>query len=361
MKTLYITSVEPYSGKSAVCLALGKKLQDDGYRIGYLKPMSTQPWRTAEGKLVDQDADFVQRTLQLEEDSATLSPVIVTPTSLRARLSGASQENLVDTIQAALKTIQKDKDIVLLEGGASLREGYAIGLSNISIAEELAAPVVVIIKYSDDMQTIDDAIAAQFRLGEQLMCVILNQVPDEVVDTVNTTILPFLEQQGINVFGVLPKRPRLSAISVGRLVEELNAEILTRNINPDSLIESFSVGAMTIEAALSRFRQQRNKAVITGGDRADIQLAALETSTVALILTGNLHPSPLVIQQAESLKTPILLVKRNTMETVDVIETIIGKTRLGEPEKLEEFMQLMDDRQVFKSIFDALGLAKAEK
>ena len=60
-----------------------------------------------------------------------------------------------------------------------------------------------------------------------------------------------------------------------------------------------TVGAMTADAALSRFRRSSNKAVITGGDRTDIQLAALETSTTCLILTGNLRPSPLVIKQAE--------------------------------------------------------------
>ena len=36
------------------------------------------------------------------------------------------------------------------------------------------------------------------------------------------------------------------------------------------------VGAMSVESALSYFRRKPNKAVITGGDRADIQLAALE-------------------------------------------------------------------------------------
>ena len=43
MKALYVTSVEPYAGKTAVCLALGKLLQEDGLSVGYLKPLSNQP------------------------------------------------------------------------------------------------------------------------------------------------------------------------------------------------------------------------------------------------------------------------------------------------------------------------------
>ena len=45
MKSLYVTSVERYSGKTATCLALGIRLQADGYEVGYLKPVSYQPWR----------------------------------------------------------------------------------------------------------------------------------------------------------------------------------------------------------------------------------------------------------------------------------------------------------------------------
>ena len=130
---------------------------------------------------------------------------------------------------------------------------------------------------------------------------------------------------------------------MGELIDLLDAEVLTKTVDPDALAETLTVGAMTAEAALSRFRRYQNKAVITGGDRTDIQLAALETSTVVLILTGNLHPSPLIIQQAETLKVPILLVNQNTMETIELVERSLGKTRLAQPEKMETFLNLMTE------------------
>src|SRR3972149_9897398 len=101
MRALYITSVEPYSGKTAVCLALGKQLQAGGWRVGYLKPMSTQPWRTPEGKLGDEDSAFVQSALGLEPASLVHSPVIVTPEGLRQRLEVEQPEDLLPRVQAA--------------------------------------------------------------------------------------------------------------------------------------------------------------------------------------------------------------------------------------------------------------------
>jgi len=245
---------------------------------------------------------------------------------------------------------------LLLEGGGSLREGYAMGLSNIRLAESLDAPVLLLVRCHREMQVVDDALAAKHRLGDQLLGVVFNYVPEEMQEFLDQVARPSLEVRGIRVFGSLPRRPRLSALSLGELRELLGAQVISKGFDPDSLIETFTVGAMTAEAALSRFRRQRNKAVITGGDRADIQLAALETSTVALILTGNLQPSPMVVQQAESLEIPILLVASNTMEAVERIEQVYSRTRLGQPEKLEAFMSLMREHVDSERLFAALGL-----
>jgi len=231
-----------------------------------------------------------------------------------------------------------------------------MGLSNLSVAEDLGAPALVIVPFRGDMNLIDDILAARFRLGKQLLGVLINQVPESNRSFVDEYALPYFQAKGISVIGVLPNVPRLSALSVGELVELLSAEVLTEGLDPDALAETITVGAMTADAALSRFRRYKNKAVITGGDRTDIQLAALETSTVVLILTGNLRPSPLIIQQAESLGVPILLVNENTMETIEIIERSIGKTRLGQPEKMKTFLNLIAENADVASIYKELGL-----
>jgi len=356
MKALYITSIEPHAGKTAVCLALGCQFQEDGYSVGYLKPVSTQPWRTEDGRLADEDAFFVHTSLGLPGDPIEAAPVIVTRQALRSRLKGDGEEDLMARIEAAAAKAGEGKDVLLLEGGASLREGYAMGLSNLQVAGELGAPAIVIVPYRGEMCLVDDALTARFRLGDQLMGILINRVPAEDGEFIQEYARPYLEAKGIPVLGALPSMPRLSALSVGELAELLDAEVLTKNMDSDALAETLTVGAMTAEAALKRFRRYQKKAVITGGDRTDIQLAALETSTVVLILTGNLRPSPLIIKQAEALNVPILLVKDNTMETVNRIEQAHGKTRLGQPEKLETFIRLVKENVRLEAIYKALGL-----
>lgn len=138
----------------------------------------------------------------------------------------------------------------------------------------------------------------KLRLGEQLIGILVYRVPSDQIEFIQQEAIPYLRNHGVEVFGVLPEVRSLAVLLVSEIIDVLDAEVLTDNYNPDTLIETLTIGAMTAEVALRRFRQQVKKAVITGGDRTDIQLAALETSTSCLILTGNLRPSPLVIKEA---------------------------------------------------------------
>lgn len=357
MKSLYITSVEPYSGKTATCLALGRRLQAEGYNVGYFKPLSLHPWRTGD-RVADEDAAFVREVLGLSEEPWELSPVVVTPGFLREQLQ-RDETDLMAVVQAACEKVAcAERDVLLLEGGGSLREGYAVGLPTPEVARVFGSAALAIVRYTDAVRVVDDALAAHTRLGELLCGVLINCVPQDAMPFVRDTAVPYLERQGITVLGVLPEVRSLQALTVAELIEVLEAEVLTEHYDPEALIETFTVGAMTAEAALHMFRKQTNKTVITGGDRTDIQLAALETSTTCLVLTGNLQPSPLIVKQADEFGVAVLLVHPSTLATVEAIERVFGKTRLGQRAKLERFEALLAEHVSLERIYETLGLAQ---
>jgi hypothetical protein len=245
---------------------------------------------------------------------------------------------------------------LLLEGGASLREGYVLDMSTVNVAHALDTQVLVVAKYREEIRLLDDVVASKSRLGDAMCGVLINRAPQEARTFLHDYAIPFLEQKDIPVLGIVPDDRSLSALSVGEIVPLIDAEVLTRYLRQAALVENMTVGAMTADAALSRFRRYSNKAVITGGDRTDIQLAALETSTTCLILTGNLRPSPLVIKQAEEFGVAVLLTRLNTMECIDKIENVFGKTRLGQTNKLKQFQTLLEDHLDFRQLYQILGL-----
>jgi hypothetical protein len=263
---------------------------------------------------------------------------------------------LMERVKTAYEAIAGKVDLLLLEGGASLREGYSVGLPTPAVAEALDSLVLVVVKFRGEIRLMDDILASQKRLGSTLGGVLINHVPPEASGFVTQAAVPFLEQRGLRVFGVLPDTPGLAAMTVAELIELLNAEVLTAHTNTLAMVENLTVGAMTAETALSRFRKQGNKAVITGGDRTDIQLAALETSTACLILTGNLRPSPLILRQAEEFDVTVMLVRSNTMETIETIERVYGKTRLGQETKLRQYQALLAQHFDFARLTQMLKL-----
>jgi BioD-like phosphotransacetylase family protein len=206
------------------------------------------------------------------------------------------------------------------------------------------------------MCVLDDALAAKRRLEDHLLGVVINSVPREDMDYITNRVKPYLESQGVKVYGVLPYDQYLRALSVGEVIDALNAKVLTGSHLRERLIEHMSVGAMSVEAALPRFRRQLNKAVFTGGDRTDIQAAALETSTTCLVLTGNLQPTSTILKRAEELGVAVLLVPDNTLETVEKVEGIFGRTSLGQPEKLSRFQAMLAEHLDYAGLLKDLGL-----
>jgi BioD-like phosphotransacetylase family protein len=124
----------------------------------------------------------------------------------------------------------------------------------------------------------------------------------------------------------------------------------------DDLVERFSIGAMNFEGALRYFRKIRSKAVITGGDRPDIQLAALETDTRCLILTGNLYPNETIIAKAEERNVPIMVVQRDTYSVVEQVEDIMSRLRIRDERKINRAIQLVDEEFDFALLYERLGI-----
>jgi len=358
-KSLYITSVNTFSGKTALSLGLGLRMQAAGLKVGYLKPVSTQPYE-AGGRVLDEDADFVRRTLGLETPPWELSPAVITSELLNDVLDGTLERDLMAEIKNACAQASEENDIVIMEGGATMREGYAVGLNTLSIVENLDVQALSVVSFGEGclagMCVIDDALTAKRRLGDKLIGVVINSVPREDLNFVQTKAIPFLENEGIKVYGIMPYDPYLRALSVGEIIDALNARVLTGSHLRERIVEHMSVGAMSVEAALPRFRRQLNKAVFTGGDRTDIQAAALETSTTCLVLTGNLQPSATIIKRAEELNVAVLLVPDNTLEAVERVESIFGRTSLGQPEKMSRFQAMLSEHFKYDELIKALGL-----
>lgn len=356
-KYLLIGSIETYSGKSATILGLSHQLQQKGLDIGYGKPLGTC-LNVSSGTVVEEDVQFITQSLNLPENRVAPTMLALDEVSVQKRLCGEDNINYQQSL--IQQYLQKScGNLVLLEGPGDLAEGKLFGLSLLQMAEVLDAAVLLVARYQS-LLSVEAILSASQRVGDRLIGVAINEVPREQLEAANTLLRPFLEQQGIPVLAMLPKSDLLRSVSVGELVKQLNAEVLCRSDRLDLLVESLAIGAMNVNSAVKYFRKRWNMAVVTGGDRVEIQQAALETSTQCLILTGQLPPPPFILNRAEELEIPILSVDLDTLTTVEIVNRTFGQVRVHEMIKVECLRQLMAEHFDTDRLLTQLGLSPAK-
>ncbi len=372
---LLVGSCEPFSGKSTLVLGLARQLIDKGAQIRFGKPLGTSdeaerkaagpdsgpsssptPDSTpTEGVVLDADVRFVGEILGLSPEQLLPSLHLSDPSTARARLLSGDLDagQGLGRLQAQLGN--GINQITLLEMAGSLSEGLLYGLSLPQLAHQLQAPVVLVHPWSD-ARSVDPLLEAFGQLGSLLAGVVLNGVAPETVAGLLDAEVPALERLGIPVYGVMPRSPLLRSVTVEELAWRLEARVLCCRERLDLLVETLSIGAMNVNSAMEFFRRRRNMAVVTGADRTDIQLAALEASTQCLILTGAGEPLPQLISRAEELDVPLLKVEHDTLSTVEVIERTFGHMRLNEAVKATYAVRLVAEHCQFDRLDARLRL-----
>jgi BioD-like phosphotransacetylase family protein len=338
MATLYVASTETFVGKSAICAVLLDHFRSEGRTVGYMKPVSVAVAQTEQGA-IDQDAQLMREMFDLQDAPDQMAPVLATTRTVEGVLRG-EKPDFSGQLKQAYQTISQGKEVVVLEGANTWAEGALMDLSADQVSDLLNVPVLMVSRYRN-ANAVDIIAAVHRHLGDRLVGVVLNQVFQSQLDYVRSTVAPFLEKSNVPVLGVIPHDPQIEAASVQDVIEHIDAQVVNDG-DRTRLVENLSIGAMSAEAALSYFRRKPNKAVITGGDRADIQIAALETSTSCIILTGNLRPPATVMSRAAERNVPLLMTAGDTLSTVQRLEALMGHLRFGGA-KRERFHSLANE------------------
>ncbi len=348
MVPILIASNTGYAGRTFVSLGLALKLIDMGYKVGMMKPFGNVPIKTGKD-VYDADAPFIRETLGLDEPLDVISPFVMSYEEQTLLFQG----KIIDAKKRVLAAYRafKKKDFVILCGASDLMEGALLGIDAVSLSAEVDAKVLLVEPWRGDISA-DSLFGARSVLGKRYVGGVLNKVPEATMEFAKNTVKPFLEKKGVPLFGVIPKDKFLESATVRQLNEILNGKVLCSEDKLDEFVENFLIGAMDVDSALNYFRRVPNKAVVTGAHRSDIQLAALETSTKCIILTGGFQTNEVVLGKARARGVPILSVPGDTFSAIDMIEFRMGKTSIREKRKVERAKELIS------AGFDMYGFLK---
>ena len=331
---LYITAMEPESGKSIASLGVLELLSGRVERLGFFRPVvPADPDPQLE---LARDRYGLEAAHGLTHDEA---------------ISDKPYDVLRKDVVSAYKPFEANCDFVLCEGTDFVGAVPALDFGlNADLANELGAPVLVVVKGGSPEETLGLVGAAQGALrhkGCTIFGVLVNRVPPEHVDGVGAAIAEAFPGDPIYV---LPEHPELAYPSVAEAAEALGAKVV---VDPretlDREVRDVRVGAMNVEHFLDHLVE--GALVLVPSDRPELLLACLASATsqsvptvAGVVLTGG-YPVPESIRRLlDDAPFPVLQSSQLTHDATAALQSVRPLVRAGDDRKIAAALGLFASR-----------------
>lgn len=334
MDTLIVASMRKSAGKTSTIVGLAGVLSK---KVGYLKPFGERMLYRKK-RLWDYDSALITGVFGISDDPVDMS-IGFDHSKLRYMYDEAGTKA---KLQEIVGHIGKEKEFLFVEGGRDLAYGISVHLDSISLAKGLNSRLVIVVS-GDENTILDDVTFLKRHIeisGVNLAGVIVNKVQN--LDEFQKIHLPVITGLGVKVLGVIPFQSELTYFSVQYLAERLFAKVITGEGGLKRVVKNILIGAWSANVFMQHpLFKKENKLVITGGDRTDMILAALESDTSGIILTNNILPPSNIISKAAERNIPLLLVFSDTYQTAKQIDSVEPLLTKEDTEKIELLKQLV--------------------
>ena len=328
-RSLYVTALEPRSGKSVVALGLAELLAGRVERLGFLRPV------------VPAGAPDTQLELFGERYGASTKGVLSEAEAGELVAAGRFDE-VEKRVVAAYRELAGRCDFVLCEGSDYGRATQGLDLDlNADLANQIGAPVLVVVRAGSAAEAEGAVNRARETLADkgcELLGVVVSRIPREAADEIAAT-------DGLYV---LPELPELAHPTVGQVAAAIGAQaVVDVPEGGQREVRAVRVAAMSVEHFVDDLVD--GTLVIVPGDRPDIVVASLASalsplfpSVAGIVLTGGYALSPTVRRLAESAPFPLLEVTERTYATATAVQRVEPQITAGDDRKVAAALGLFE-------------------
>lgn len=343
---IYLTTTEPFSGKSIFALGLVNLLASKTDKIGYLKPIIVGGKKEKDRRL-----ELIANQFGLHQSYDEM--YVFTRKKAIKEINKGNEAFLIDSIIERFKALQESCDFVVVEGTDFLEAGTNIEFDgNISIAKNLGIPAAIVMNCShkSHVEIVDLALATVngfISKGVQILTLVANKVEEGKEEEIAKRLKTALPADIL--ITTIPMHVELSNPTMEEIRQSLEAKILFGENLLTNRVDHSIVGAMQLHNFLNRL--QNNTLVVTPGDRGDLIIGALQANisksfgkVAGLILTGGMLPEPSIVKLIEGLETilPILQVDEGTFNVVTKVNQIRARIAADDHEKIALAIRLFD-------------------
>lgn len=337
MKNIIISSTEADAGKTTIGLGIALSKEK---KFNYFKPLGDRPIYKKK-RLIDYDAKLFKKVLELEEEFEKFTMGF---DHSKIRYS-YDKETIRMKVADRVRELSQGKDCVIIETGEDWRFGSSVSLDPASLYEMLEAEIILVA--AGTRTNIVDDLAASARyfdaLDIPLKGAVLNRV--ESVDDMENFAVKDIEEMGIDVLGIVPEISEFDLTSVNFINDMLFGKVVAGHSGMGNIVENVFVGALSVDEMLRspNFYKDR-KLMVTGGDRSDIILAAMDEGTSGIILTNDLIPPSNIISKADRAGIPLIVIPLDTYEASKRIERMETITTVEDEFKINKIREEVTPR-----------------
>ncbi len=357
--SVYVASVEGYTGKSTVALGVLQQLSKRVSRVAVFRPIVRPDTALYGGR------DYVLDLLTSHDvvSSSYEDGVGVTYDEVHQDPDAA-----LDRIVQRYRGIADRGDPVLVVGSDYTDVGTPTEFSyNARIAANLGAPVLLVLngagRAPEELRTLTDMAGAELKANHgSLFAVIANRVAkDRLAETVSALTSP-----AVPAFAI-PEETLLSAPSVADLQLAVDGQLLSGE--PELLSREVSglvVAGMTMPNVLDRLFD--GAAVITAADRPEVVVGVLMANASqnfpqisAIFLNGGFALPPQIVRLIEGVGStmPIIETGLGTHATSTALTAVRGRLTKESPRKVDLALTLFDQYVDGAALLDLLAVARS--
>lgn len=355
---IYLTTTEPFSGKSIYALGLVNLLAGKTDKITYFKPIITVGKKEKDRRLT-----LIKEHFKLAQNYEDMYSFTIQKAF--KEINRKNEAFLIDTIIEKFQRLQESSDFVVVEGtdfaGISTNVEFN---GNVSIAKNLGIPAAIILNcaHKTDLEIVEQAISttnAFLSNGVQVLTLVANKVEQGREEEVSRKLAQALPSEIL--ISTIPVHLELSNPTMEEIRDSMGAKVLFGENLLTNRVDHVIVGAMQLRNFLQRVKN--NTLVITPGDRGDIIIGALQANIsknfgkiAGLVLSGGMLPEDSIVQLVEGLETvvPILQVEEATFEVVTEISNIKARISAEDKEKIAIGIRLFEQAVDEQALTDKL-------
>jgi phosphate acetyltransferase len=320
-QNLYITGMEPGSGKSIVALGVMETLAGRAQRAGFFRPI-------VGGGQPDPEIELIRRRYGLETSSEEMHALTVE--EAQRLIAYGRHEELEQRVFDAYKALERRFEVMVVEGTDFAGVLPALDFElNATLANQLGCSVLVVLSGAAVPSVASAARVARASLerkGCALFGVVVNRVPRDVLDELRAHSITYDPTAPMYV---LAENPELGYPTLAQVASELRASVLVGGHGRlQHEARAVRVAAMSVENFMEELVD--GTLVIVPGDRGDILLASLASTRFAtlpavagIVLTGGHPPAPLIEKLLRDAPFAVLAVDDLTYPTAAAVHAIM--------------------------------------